>query len=127
MSSQDPLSIGLGVDSSTEGSAKSTEAMAALADTLMNRMADSTSGGPERESAFSRANTDRRPSPLHEKQWDGAIPDGSIVSAMGQPFKDFEAANYKATSMVEETGERFLVRALAGDQFVVFPEYGPES
>jgi len=122
MSNQDPLSIGLGVDTSTEDSTPPSEAMAVLADQLMNRMTDRHSAEPRTATGAAGAMSDLRSAAPHEKHWNGVIPEGSIVSAVGLPFTDFEAANYKAVSMVQETGERFLVRALASDQFVVFPE-----
>lgn len=58
-------------------------------------------------------------------QWSGSVPDGSILSTQGLPFTDFDAANHKAQSMGEQTNSTFIVRALAGNAFVVVPLTSP--
>jgi hypothetical protein len=47
------------------------------------------------------------------------VPDGAIVAANGQPFRDADAARFKAARLAEETGEPFDVRALSAGGFVV--------
>lgn len=49
------------------------------------------------------------------------IPDGAIVSANGQPFRDIDAARFKAARLSEETGEEFEVRTVAPGAFVLVP------
>ena len=49
------------------------------------------------------------------------IPDGAIVAANGQPFRDIDAARFKAARLSEETGEDFEVRTVAPGAFVLVP------
>jgi membrane protein YdbS with pleckstrin-like domain len=49
------------------------------------------------------------------------IPDGAILAANGQPFRDLDAARFKAARLTEETGEAFDVRPLAPGGFVLVP------
>jgi hypothetical protein len=49
------------------------------------------------------------------------IPDGAIVAANGQPFRDIDAAHFKAARLSEETGEDFEVRTVAPGAFVLVP------
>ena len=42
------------------------------------------------------------------------IPDGAILAANGQPFRDPDAARFKAARLSEETGEPFEVLAIVG-------------
>lgn len=49
------------------------------------------------------------------------IPDGAIVAANGHPFRDIDAARFKAARLSEETGEEFEVRTVAPGAFVLVP------
>jgi hypothetical protein len=49
------------------------------------------------------------------------FPPGAILAANGQPFRDIDAARFKAARLTEETGEGFEVRTVAPGAFVLIP------
>jgi membrane protein YdbS with pleckstrin-like domain len=60
--------------------------------------------------------------PAAEVEPPATIPDGGILAANGQPFRDVDAAHFKAARLTEETGEAFEVRPLPSGGFVLVPE-----
>lgn len=49
------------------------------------------------------------------------VPEGAILAANGRPFRDVDAARFKADRLSSETGEPFEARSLSPDAFIVVP------
>jgi len=50
------------------------------------------------------------------------LPAGAVTAADGQPFSDFDSANYKADQMHQQTGDIFFVCALGSSSYVVLAQ-----
>jgi hypothetical protein len=81
----------------------------------------STRPGPSAAQARQRWRQDSSPSVSVDPV---IIPDGAIVSANGQPFRDIDAARFKARRLTDEAGEAFEVLSVAGG-FVLMPAHEP--
>lgn len=113
----DDFLVGLGGDRGN-GSTKPASSSADLddasfetADRLMRRL--------EGESETRDLDQDPAPKVIASTVAGTSWPDDAVTAPDGNPFTDFDSANYKAQQMASQTGDEFLVTAVSSTQFVV--------
>lgn len=114
----DPLLVGLGATNSGSAMLNEDNVEADVAQQFFDQMQQKSASQHETDEPVDNRDPDFPPRNTSHVE----IPVGAILTPDGQPFSDFDSADYKAQQMQHQTNDEFIVQALAARTFVVMPQ-----